>query len=39
MVTVNEDGKLLYHSLVANNPLKSEEIAGPTHSLEKKLSR
>ncbi|SCM06431.1 Uncharacterized protein BCB44BAC_04240 [Bacillus cytotoxicus] len=31
MVTVNEGGKLLYHSLVANNTLKSEEIADPTH--------
>ncbi|PFK35931.1 hypothetical protein COI93_16270 [Bacillus cereus] len=30
IVTVNEDGKILYHSLGANNTLKSEEVSGPT---------
>ncbi|MFD6506045.1 zinc ribbon domain-containing protein [Bacillus sp. NPDC060175] len=30
IVTVNGNGKLLYHSLGANNTLKSEEISGPT---------
>ncbi|WP_410984255.1 zinc ribbon domain-containing protein [Bacillus cereus] len=31
IVTVNADGKILYHSLAANNTLKSEEVSGPTH--------
>ncbi|CUB09758.1 hypothetical protein BN2127_JRS1_01543 [Bacillus cereus] len=31
IVTVNGSGKILYHSLGANNTLKSEEISGPTH--------
>ncbi|MCC2461113.1 hypothetical protein LKL90_12065 [Bacillus mobilis] len=31
IVTVNGDGKILYHSLGANNTLKSEEVSGPTH--------
>ncbi|MFE6137742.1 zinc ribbon domain-containing protein [Bacillus sp. NPDC057893] len=30
IVTVNGNGKLLYHSLGANNTLKSEGISGPT---------
>ncbi|MGM2817834.1 zinc ribbon domain-containing protein [Bacillus cereus group sp. Bce001] len=30
IVTVNGNGKILYHSLGANNTLKSEEISGPT---------
>ncbi|PEW07340.1 hypothetical protein CN425_00340 [Bacillus cereus] len=30
-VTVNEDGTMLYHSLGANNTLKSEDVSGPTH--------
>ncbi|MGE7882749.1 zinc ribbon domain-containing protein [Bacillus sp. NPDC094077] len=30
IVTVNGDGKMLYHSLGANNTLKSEDISGPT---------
>lgn len=30
IVTVNGDGKMLYHSLGANNTLKSEEVSGPT---------
>ncbi|WP_270606501.1 MULTISPECIES: zinc ribbon domain-containing protein [Bacillus] len=30
IVTVNGDGKILYHSLGANNTLKSEEVSGPT---------
>lgn len=30
IVTVNGNGKMLYHSLGANNTLKSEEISGPT---------
>ncbi|PEA11335.1 zinc ribbon domain-containing protein [Bacillus cereus] len=29
-VTVNEDGTMLYHSLGANNTLKSEDVSGPT---------
>ncbi|MEK4745206.1 MULTISPECIES: zinc ribbon domain-containing protein [unclassified Bacillus (in: firmicutes)] len=31
IVTVNGNGKILYHSLGANNTLKSEEVSGPTH--------
>ncbi|MFJ8528713.1 zinc ribbon domain-containing protein [Bacillus sp. NPDC094106] len=31
IVTVSADGKILYHSIAANNTLKSEEISGPTH--------
>ncbi|PEI96110.1 zinc ribbon domain-containing protein [Bacillus pseudomycoides] len=31
IVTVNADGKLLYHSISANNTLKTEEVSGPTH--------
>ncbi|AJG91496.1 hypothetical protein CN324_00810 [Bacillus anthracis] len=30
IVTVNGNGKMLYHSLGANNTLKSEEVSGPT---------
>lgn len=30
IVTVNGNGKILYHSLGANNTLKSEEVSGPT---------
>lgn len=30
IVTVNGNGKILYHSLGANNTLRSEEISGPT---------
>ncbi|HDR6313506.1 TPA: hypothetical protein QCU53_000191 [Bacillus thuringiensis] len=30
IVTVNGNGKVLYHSLGANNTLKSEEVSGPT---------
>ncbi|KAA0755490.1 MULTISPECIES: zinc ribbon domain-containing protein [Bacillus cereus group] len=30
IVTVNGNGKMLYHSLGANNTLKSEDISGPT---------
>lgn len=30
IVTVSESGEILYHSLAANNTLKSEEISGPT---------
>ncbi|HDX9687737.1 hypothetical protein CN404_17820 [Bacillus thuringiensis] len=30
IVTVNGDGKMLYHSLGANNTLKSEDVSGPT---------
>ncbi len=30
IVTVNADGKILYHSIAANNTLKSEEVSGPT---------
>ncbi len=30
IVTVNGNGKILYHSLGANNTLKSEDISGPT---------
>ncbi|MGG0722172.1 zinc ribbon domain-containing protein [Bacillus mycoides] len=30
IVTVNVNGKMLYHSLGANNTLKSEEVSGPT---------
>ncbi|MFU2031986.1 hypothetical protein CN582_23105 [Bacillus wiedmannii] len=29
IVTVNGNGKILYHSLGANNTLKSEEVSGP----------
>ncbi|PFZ10063.1 hypothetical protein COL60_12305 [Bacillus pseudomycoides] len=31
IVTVNADGKLLYHSISVNNTLKTEEVSGPTH--------
>ncbi|WP_212934871.1 zinc ribbon domain-containing protein [Bacillus hominis] len=31
IVTVNGNGKILYHSLGANNTLKSEDVSGPTH--------
>ncbi|MDA2648786.1 MULTISPECIES: zinc ribbon domain-containing protein [Bacillus cereus group] len=30
IVTVNGNGKMLYHSLGANNTLKSEDVSGPT---------
>ncbi|MFJ8524785.1 zinc ribbon domain-containing protein [Bacillus cereus] len=30
IITVNGNGKILYHSLGANNTLKSEEVSGPT---------
>ncbi|MGE1024788.1 zinc ribbon domain-containing protein [Bacillus sp. GMs2/2] len=30
IVTVNGNGKMLYHSLSANNTLKSEDVSGPT---------
>lgn len=30
IVTVNGNGKILYHSLGANNTLKSEEVSGPS---------
>ncbi|PEC20835.1 zinc ribbon domain-containing protein [Bacillus cereus] len=30
IVTVNGNGKILYHSLGANNTLRSEEVSGPT---------
>ncbi|MDM5196204.1 hypothetical protein QUG02_25000 [Bacillus hominis] len=30
IVTVNGNGQILYHSLGANNTLKSEEVSGPT---------
>ncbi len=30
IVTVNENGKISYHSLGANNTLKSEQVYGPT---------
>ncbi|MDR4191609.1 zinc ribbon domain-containing protein [Bacillus cereus] len=30
IITVNGNGKMLYHSLGANNTLKSEDVSGPT---------
>lgn len=32
IITVTSEGKLLYHSIGANNTLKSEQISGPTET-------
>ncbi len=31
LITVTPEGKLMYHSLGANNTLKDEQISGPTN--------